>query len=216
MHRNYIPSDQNGNLFFNGLFGLLLVCGIFLILPIMHALAGLGSNQPKRIDTDSSLQPPPPPPDEPPPPPDKQEELEKPEVEEPPPPMTLAQLEMALNPGSGDAVGDYGFGDFKDVNLEEDFQIFDLKDLDKKPRPLFQVEPNYPYSLQQAQIEGWCMVEFVIDDNGNVRRARAYKSSHREFEQPAIDSIMRSRFEPGRKDGKNVATRVRQRIDFKL
>ncbi|MEM9158954.1 MAG: energy transducer TonB, partial [Verrucomicrobiota bacterium] len=141
---------------------------------------------------------------------------DKPEMEEPPPPMTLMQLEMALNPGSGDAVGDFGFSDFQGVDVMSDMQIFDIGDLDKNPRALFQVEPNYPYSLQQAQIEGWCTVEFVITDKGSVIRARAVRSSHREFENPAVESIMRSKWQPGKKDGKNVNVRVRQKILFTL
>ena len=215
MSTNYTPSNQNGSLFSNSTLGFILAVAIFGILPAMHILDSMTNPARKLATSDDAVQPPPPPPEDLPPPPEDKEELDKPDINEPPPPMTLAQLEMALNPGSGNAMGDFGFGDFDTgIDAFEGMQIFDLKDLDKQPKAIYQVKPNYPYALKQAQIAGWVLLEWLIDENGRVLRARAVESTHREFEQPAIDSIMRSKWQPGKKDGKNVNVRVRQRMDF--
>ena len=215
MSTNYVSSNQKGNFFSNLALGLALTVGIFIVLPMMHILGNIDNLGQNLKTEDNSEQPPPPPPEDLPPPPENKDELDKPDMEEPPPPMSLTQLEMALNPGSGNAMGDFGFNDFDTgIDALEGMQIFELGDLDKHPRPLFQVKPNYPYSLKQAQIAGWVQLEWIIDPNGKVLRPRALKSSHREFEQPAIESILRSKWQPGRKDGQNVAVRVRQRMDF--
>ena len=215
MSTNYKASNQEGSFFVNGILGIVFTAGIFIVLPAMHILGQITMETREVVTMDSSEAPPPPPPEDLPPPPEDKEELEKPEVEEPPPPMTLNQLEMALNPGAGDAVGDFGFGDFDTgIDAMADMEIFDLRDVDKLPRALFQVEPHYPYALKQAKIAGWVQLEWVIDDSGKVLRPRVVKSSHREFNQPAIESIMRSKWSPAKKGGKNVAVRVTQRMDF--
>lgn len=141
--------------------------------------------------------------------------MDEPEMDEPPPPMTLSQLEMALNPGSGDAVGDFGFGDFNTgIDALEGMQIFSLADVDKKPAALVWVDPVYPYNMLQNKIRGSVTVEFVLDAKGKVHRARAIKSTHREFETPAIEAVQRSTWQPASKDGNPVACRVRAPVNF--
>jgi len=214
---NYKRSNQSGNPFANGGIGIALTIGIFVALPLMSILSEMAEKDRVIQVADNAEPPPPPPPEDQPPPPEPEDEQEKPEMEEPPPPMTLAQLELALNPGAGNASGDFGFGDFNTgIDALADMQIFDLQDLDKQPRALFQTKPVYPYSMKQAQIQGWVIVEWIIDSEGRVLRPRAMKSSHREFESPAVESIQRSKWQPGRKDGEDVAVRVRQRIEFSL
>jgi len=214
MSQTYHPSDQKGKTGPNGLLGLAVTIAIFTFLPAMHLLGKIGATPVSAEQVDPTIQPPPPPPEDPPPPPEKKEEQEEPEMEEPPPEMTLTQLELALNPGMGGATGDFGFDAFNTGGALADLEIFELKDLDQSPQPEFQVNPIYPYDLKQAGVAGSVVVEFVILPDGSVRGARAVRSSHREFERPAIDSIMRSQWKPGRKDGKAVATRVRQEIRF--
>ncbi len=215
MSSNYVPSDQDGHPGLNALVGLALTLLVFAILPFMHYL-GKFSKPPSLIDTaETADQPPPPPPEDQPPPPEEEEELEEPEMEEPPPPMTLAQLEMALEPGSGNATGDFGFGNFGDsIDALDDMQIFDLADVDKAPFALVQSDPVYPYSMQQAKVRGSATVRFVIDATGKVRRARVIKSTHREFEQPAIDAVNRSTFSPAEKGGQAVACNAQLVVQF--
>ena len=218
MSSNYVPSNQEGSFALNILFAVLITVGLFAIMPLMQFIEGRANTGPNLAVEDTSLAPPPPPPEEQPPPPEQEEDVDEPEMEEPPPPMTLAQLEMALNPGAGDAVGDFGFGDFNSgIDALAGMKIFSLADVDKKPRAIAQAKPIYPYSLQKSKIKGEVLLEFILDDKGKVHRPVAISSSHRDFEQPAIDAVRRWIFEPARKDGKPVAVnRVRVRIDFTL
>lgn len=215
MSSNYVPSDQRGNIGANAILGIILTLIVFAILPFMQYLGKFGNQTTTVTTADNSVQPPPPPPEDQPPPPEEEKKVEEPEMEEPPPPMTLAQLEMALNPGSGDAVGDFGFGDFSTgIDAFEGMQIFNLADVDKKPSALVMSKPQYPYSLQQSKTKGQVVVEFVLAPDGKVHRARAVRSTHREFEQPALDCVNRSTWNPARKDGKAVPCRVRIPIVF--
>lgn len=217
MSTNYVQSNQRGNLFANCLLGLAATLAIFLLLPLLHYLESVAKTKSNITIATTTELPPPPPPTDLPPPPKQTKDLDKPEMEEPPPPMTLDQLEMALNPGSGDAVGDFGFGDMGgDIDTLGDMKIFDLSEVDQQPQVIVMPEPVYPYQLQQSKTSGSCTVEFVLDDKGKIQRARAVKSTNRLFEQPAIDAVMRAKIKPARKDGKPVTCRVRIPIEFNI
>lgn len=215
MSSNYTPSNQTGNFFSNGFLAVLFTVTVFAVLPFMQYLGQIVQEKALVTTAENNIPPPPPPPEDQPPPPEDEQEMEEPEMEEPPPPMTLAQLEMALNPGSGDAVGDFGFGDFNTgIDALEGMQIFSLADVDRKPSALVMSTPLYPYSMQQSKTKGRVVVEFVLDPDGKVHRVRATKSTHREFEESAIQCVQRSTWNPAQKDGKPVACKVRIPIDF--
>jgi protein TonB len=198
--------------------GAFVATGIlFLALPFTQLLNAVKDSKSGPEISDYSIQPPPPPPTEPPPLEDKEEEEEKPKLEQKPPPLSLAQLEIALNPGDGGASGDFGFGTFTaNLNALSELQIFELADLDKIPNPLHRVAPTYPYEMKQAGISGWAKVIFIVDETGRVRRPRPHGSSHREFEQPSVDAVKQWRFDPGIKDGRAVKTRMMLPLKFNL
>lgn len=95
--------------------------------------------------------------------------------------------------------------------------VFDLKDLDQIPRPRgMRADPQYPFEMKRAGIPGEVTLEFVVDQNGDVRDVVVRKSSHREFEAPAIQAVQKWKFTPGKKGGKNVNTRMMIPIAFNL
>ncbi|MDQ8179010.1 TonB family protein [Pelagicoccus sp. SDUM812005] len=137
------------------------------------------------------------------------------ELEVPPPPITLDQMALLLDPsdnGVGVAV-DSGrtFLDDRATGIVN----FLPSELDQQPRALVATKPLYPYSMQHSKTAGQVTVEFVIDENGRVLRPRIVKSSHREFEQAALEAVLKSKWQPGRKGGKDVRTLVRLPVNFK-
>jgi len=200
------------------LVGAFIATGIlFLALPFTQLLNVIKDPTGGVDIKDYSMPPPPPPPAEPPPPEEKKAEENKPELDTKPPPLSLAQLEVALNPGDGGATGDFGFGTFTaDFNALEELEIFELADLDKIPNPLHRVAPTYPYEMKQAGISGWAKVIFIVDETGRVRAPRIKASSHREFEQPSLDAVLQWKFEPGMKDGRAVKTRMMLPLKYNL
>jgi TonB family protein len=89
-----------------------------------------------------------------------------------------------------------------------------MKELDTPPKVLRRPAPSYPAELRAAGIEGSVQVSFVIDATGVVREARVEKSTHREFEMAALEAVTQWQFEPGRKGGRQVNTRVSQVLQF--
>ncbi len=95
---------------------------------------------------------------------------------------------------------------------EED--IFQSNKVDEPPKAIRQVEPYYPFELKMARVKGVVVLHWVIDVDGSVRRIQVRKASHSAFTGPAVDSIKRSVWEPGKIDGKPVAVEVFQTMYF--
>ncbi len=97
------------------------------------------------------------------------------------------------------------------------FKVIDNRLLEQKPSPRSQMPPQYPFEMRNAGIEGEVAVEFIVDMNGNVRNPFVVRSTHREFEDAALQAISKWRFRPGRKDGRIVnAGRVQQLFTFRI
>ncbi|MDF9834138.1 protein TonB [Ereboglobus sp. PH5-5] len=95
--------------------------------------------------------------------------------------------------------------------------IFDLKDLDQRPTPRgMRAEPQYPYEMKRQGIPGEVILQFLVDERGDVRDVTVTRSSHREFEAPAIQAVQKWKFRPGKKGGKAVITRMQIPIAFNL
>ncbi|MBL9214865.1 MAG: energy transducer TonB [Opitutaceae bacterium] len=94
--------------------------------------------------------------------------------------------------------------------------LFDVANLDQRPVARVQPQPTYPYEMSRAGINGEVVVEFIINSNGDVTQTQVVRSSHREFEVPAMQAVQKWKFKPGRKGGRAVNTRVSQLIEFNL
>jgi protein TonB len=95
-------------------------------------------------------------------------------------------------------------------------QIFNLADLDRPPTAVYQSTPPYPFDLKRQGIEGSVMVEFIVDAKGEVVQAKALTSTHPGFEESAVVGVLKWKFKPGRKGGRNVATRMMVPIKFTI
>jgi protein TonB len=161
--------------------------------------------------------PPPPPPDEPPPPPEPEEEEPPPELDSPPPPITLDQLDMALNPGTGGSMaGDFALPTF-DVNSTDlgGLEIFELGDVDSPPQPRTKIEFSYPSSARRKGITGVVKVEYVVNENGRVEQINIVESPDSSLSKATEDVLERARFEPAQKSGLAVKVRMRAAIPYR-
>ena len=122
----------------------------------------------------------------------------------PPPGLTISKNAIAipnLKPGAS-----FGRG----------LELFDMSQLDQRPVLRVPVQPTYPYEMSRAGINGNVTVEFIISTNGDVTQAQVVRSSHREFEVPAIQAVLKWKFKPGRRGGRAVNVRASQLIEFNL
>ncbi|EDY80558.1 TonB family C-terminal domain protein [Verrucomicrobiia bacterium DG1235] len=138
--------------------------------------------------------------------------IDKPEIETPPPLITIHQLEMMITPGDGNVKVNTGWTAAVTAK-DTDMEIFLPSQLDQQPRVLVAANPLYPYSMKG--IDGEVTVEFIIEATGRVKRPRVIKSSHHQFEQAAINAVLKSKWQPGQKNGENVRTLVRLPINFR-
>jgi protein TonB len=121
----------------------------------------------------------------------------------PPPEMTASKGTIAIpvtKPGAS-------FG--KNIS-----NLFNIGDLDQRPVARLQPGPTYPYDMKRAGINGTVVVEFIINTEGDVIQTQIVRSSHREFEAPALAAVQKWKFKPGRKGGRVVNVRASQLIEF--
>jgi periplasmic protein TonB len=95
-------------------------------------------------------------------------------------------------------------------------QIFNLADLDRPPTAVFQATPPYPFELKRQGVEGQVTVEFIVDAKGEVVQAKAIASTNPGFEEAAVVGVLKWKFKPGRKGGRNVASRMLVPIKFTI
>lgn len=200
-------------------FGAFGVAGlIFASIPFTQFLSKLTDTKQAVEVQDISIPPPPPPPPEPPQEEEPEVEEQKPELQQETPPLDLSQLDVALNPGVGDALSlGFSLDSFNmQPNTTELMQIFELSDLDEVPRRLSVVQPVYPFQYKRDGIEGEVRLIVLINEQGNVESATVESSSHRAFEQPAIEAVLKWKFTAPTKNGKPVRAKYIQPIPFRL
>ena len=115
----------------------------------------------------------------------------------------------SLSFSSGGRIGGTGKGGSLEQNLGN---AFSMSEIDQKPRPVFQAAPVYPSGMRST--EGVVQVIFVVDETGKVNSPRVEKSSHKEFEKPALDAVKQWKFEAAVKGGKRVSCKMRIPIRF--
>lgn len=92
--------------------------------------------------------------------------------------------------------------------------LFNIGDLDQQPVARVRQAPSYPYDMRRAGINGSVVVEFIINTEGDVIQTQVVRSSHREFEMPALQAVQKWKFKPGRKGGRVVNVRASQLLEF--
>ncbi len=189
--------------------------GLFVTLPLMQWASELRQNPDQANLTSIALAVPPTPPQLPPP---AEEEVEEEEIEleTEVQRISLDQINMALNAGMGGmSAGSLATQSFQlPGNLEE--MVFEIADLDEKPEPLYRIAPKYPFNLKRSGVQGRVFLLFVVNEKGLVENARVTESPHPEFSKAALDAINIWKFNPGKKGGKPVKTRIRIPLSFSL
>ena len=94
--------------------------------------------------------------------------------------------------------------------------VFDISELEQQPLPKHQTRPKYPFDLRRTGVSGEVVVDFIVDDQGNVVNAYALRSSNTGFEVAAVEAVSKWRFQPGRRNGAAVHTHMQIPIVFSV
>lgn len=211
------PQHRKGMLATGTVLGIGVSGLLFLAIPLTQIFTSY-QKSPEEIEAlEIAPPPPPPPPEDPPPPPEPEKEEPPPELDTPPPPISLEQLDMALNPGTGGSMaGDFALPTF-DVSGSDlgGLEIFELGDVDSPPQPRTRIEFSYPSSAKRKGITGVVKVEYVVDQNGRVENITIVESPDRTLSDATEDVLRRARFEPATKGGNAVKVRMRAAIPYR-
>ena len=141
------------------------------------------------------------PPKKPPPPP--KVTLDNPDQPRPDMPrIEMPRISLGVSAGGGPYLGNWSAGD---------------PGADGDVIPIVRIEPQFPREALINGISGWVVVEFIIEPDGSVSKPRVVDSDPpRVFDRNAIRAIFKWKFKPRIVDGKPVARRATQRLDFEL
>ena len=79
-----------------------------------------------------------------------------------------------------------------------------------------QAAVEYPEFARRAGIEGQVVVQFVVDERGNVVDPVVLRSPNELLSEAALDAVRQSRFTPGQQRGRPVKVRFAVPVTFRL
>jgi protein TonB len=95
--------------------------------------------------------------------------------------------------------------------------VFAPGEVDAAPRPILQAPPVYPYGARTRNLEGYVEVRFTVTVAGRVEDVEVLDMvPDGTFVEAAKRAVVRWRFEPGVKDGRQVPVRVQVKVRFEL
>ncbi|MBW1781945.1 MAG: energy transducer TonB [Deltaproteobacteria bacterium] len=94
---------------------------------------------------------------------------------------------------------------------------FGLNEVDQKPVSIATLRPPYPFRARRMGIEGYVVVQFLVDREGTPRDVSIVDAKPGDiFNQAVRRTVPRWRFKPGKKAGRPVDTWVKMTIRFDL
>lgn len=87
---------------------------------------------------------------------------------------------------------------------------------DTPPVPVKTPPPKHPDNLRRDGVSGIVTVAIIISASGEVKEASINKSTHKDFETPALDAVKRWKFKPAKKDGADIPSKVIVPLHFNL
>ena len=97
-----------------------------------------------------------------------------------------------------------------------DIVVFELSGLDKIPRRLNNVHVKYPADMLRRGIEGEVRLNVIIDEMGNLEVESVASSTNVRFEESAIKSASKFKYEIPMRAGKPVRAKFVLPIPFKI
>lgn len=75
---------------------------------------------------------------------------------------------------------------------------------------------EYPEIAKKAGVEGRVIVQFVVDQDGNVQDPRVIREIHQLIDKAAIEAVKKQKFKPGKQRGKPVKVQMALPVIFTL
>jgi protein TonB len=158
-------------------------------------------------EVEVEVEPPPPPREEPPP-----------ELEEEPPQLSLDQLDLVLNPGTGGSlVGDFSLPTIDLGSAQHVLDEFvDFANLDQTPHPIGVTGFNFPARLLKKKVSGKIVLLLKLDDRGEVLDVQVEASNLPDFDSFVAGEVRRWKFTPPTQQGRPVQAKARLPIPITI
>ncbi len=75
---------------------------------------------------------------------------------------------------------------------------------------------SYPETAKEAGVEGRVIVQFIVDQDGNVTNPKVTRGVQGVLDQAALDAVKAQEFKPGRQDGEAVKVQMSLPVTFRL
>jgi protein TonB len=122
-----------------------------------------------------------------------------------------------IGPGSGGGVGPghgHGVGPGDEAGSGGD--AFRIGKGVTPPRVIYQTDPEFSEEARKAKYQGNCVLGLVVDADGRPTNIRILNALGMGLDEKAIESVKNWKFEPGKKDGRDVAVEIAVEVDFHL
>lgn len=205
--RTFHLPEARAELRLSGLLGLGFALALFALMALAQMLGDrrapdrsleeslLAFNPP---EIEAEIEPPAPPEEEPPP-----------ELEEEPPQLSLDQLDIALNPGTGGSLaGDFGLPSFA-MDTADLQEFVDFSSLDQMPRPIGVSGFNFPARLLKKKVSGKIVLLLKLSPEGKVLEVQVDSSTLPEFDDFVAGEVRRWKFTPPTQEGRPVNAQAR-------
>jgi TonB family protein len=84
------------------------------------------------------------------------------------------------------------------------------------PRVVYQIDPEFSEEARKAKYQGNCVLGLIVDASGRPTKIRVLNALGMGLDEKAIESVKNWKFEPGKKDGRDVAVEIAVEVDFHL
>jgi protein TonB len=156
-----------------------------------------------------------------------QQEKEPPPPPKPPVPQEVPNNEVIENETDFDASLDMderldtsqGPPDDGEEEEEEEQEIFMV--VENQPELVggmgaLQQSVEYPEFAKKAGIEGRVIVQFVVDEKGNVKNPKVTRGVHKLLNEEAVKAVKEQSFKPGKQRGQAVKVQMSLPVTFRL
>jgi TonB family protein len=84
------------------------------------------------------------------------------------------------------------------------------------PRAVNIVRANFSDDARKFKMQGFCLIELIVDIHGDPRNIRITKSLTPSLDQKALQAVAQYRFKPATKDGQPVPVLITVEVNFRL
>jgi protein TonB len=214
--RTFRPPEEGRELRYAALLGAGFALALFVLMALAQMMGDVRKQDAQLDETVMAYEAPEIEPieeDEPPPPPEE----EPPELEEPPPQLSLDQLDIALNPGTGGSLaGDFSLPSFASLKELGTQDFLDFSQLDQTPRPKGVFGFNFPRRLRQEKASGRIVLLLKLSHTGEVLDAQIESSNLPRFNDFVLKEVKDWEFTPPTQNGKPVNAMARLPIPIRI